>query len=50
MLVHKAEVVSIPNVQMFLFQNYWQDSKLLLSGESDSYCYTQDYWCCVIQN
>jgi hypothetical protein len=50
MSVHKAEVVSIPTVQMFLFQNYWQDSKLLLSGESVSSYYIRDYWCSVIQN
>jgi len=50
MLMHKAEVVSIPTVEMFLLQNYWQDSELLLSGDGISYYYIRDYWPSVIQN
>ena len=48
--MHEAEVVSIPTVRMFLLQNYWQDSELLLSGEGVSWYYIRDYWRKVIQN
>jgi hypothetical protein len=50
MPVHKAEVVPIRTVQMFLFQNYWQDSELLSSGETVSYYYMRNYWRSVIQS
>ena len=56
MPIHEAEVVSVPTVEMFLLQNYWQDSELLLSGEGVSYYYyyyyycIRDYWPSVIQN